>query len=131
MSEDDKDLGMGGGNAQASPSSIADAFRPESTFKEPSPDSATPSLGLPTLSAPKGGGAVRSIGEKFSANAATGTASLSVPIATSPGRAGFDLGLALQYDSGAGNGPLGVGWQIGVPSIVRKTDKGLPRYLDD
>ena len=83
------------------------------------------------MSAPKGGGAVQSIGEKFSANAATGTASLGVPIATSPGRGGFDLGLGLHYDSGAGNGPFGVGWQLSVPSITRKTDKGLPRYLDD
>ncbi len=89
------------------------------------------SVGLPSLSAPKGGGAVQSIGEKFSASSATGTASLSVPIATSPGRGGFGLGVGLQYDSGAGNGPFGVGWQLSVPSITRKTDKGLPRYLDE
>jgi RHS repeat-associated protein len=88
------------------------------------------SLGLPALAAPKGGGAIQSIGERFSANAATGTASLSIPIATSRGRSGFDLGLGLQYDSGAGNGAFGLGWQLGVPSISRKTDKGLPRYLD-
>src|SRR5450631_280231 len=44
-----------------------------------------PSL-LPALSVPKGGGAIRGIGEKFSVNAASGTASLGVPIAASPGR---------------------------------------------
>jgi RHS repeat-associated protein len=37
----------------------------------------------------------------------------------------------LSYDSGAGNGPIGFGWTLGLPSITRKTDKGLPRYLDD
>lgn len=93
-------------------------------------DGAGPKSLLPTLSLPKGGGAIRGIGEKFSTNPATGTGSLSVPIATS-GRAGFELGLALHYDSGAGNGPHGIGWQYSTPSISRKTDKGLPRYEDE
>ena len=44
---------------------------------------------LPSLSLPKGGGAIRGIGEKFSVNAATGTGSISIPIFTSPGRSGF------------------------------------------
>ena len=85
---------------------------------------------LPSLSLPKGGGAIRGIGEKFQANVATGTGSLSVPIATSPGRGGFDVALSLGYDSGAGNGPFGVGWGLSVPQVTRKTDKGLPRYDD-
>src|SRR5580692_2916038 len=58
----------------------------------------------PTVSLPKGGGAIRDIGEKFSVSAATGTATLTVPIATSPGRARFGPSLALSYDSGIGNG---------------------------
>jgi RHS repeat-associated protein len=84
----------------------------------------------PTLSLPKGGGAIRGIGEKFAANPVTGTGSLTVPIYTSPGRSGFSPQLALTYDSGASNGPFGFGWSLGLPSITRKTDKGLPRYLD-
>src|SRR5580700_4310021 len=84
----------------------------------------------PIPSLPKGGGAVRGIGEKFSANAVTGTASLQVPIAVSPGRAGFHPELSLAYDSGAGNGPFGHGFHLGVPQIARKTDKGLPQYDD-
>ncbi len=70
------------------------------------------------------------MGEKFAANPVTGTGSLSVPIYTSPGRSGFGPQLALPYDSGAGNGPFGWGWSLSVPSITRKTDKGLPRYRD-
>jgi RHS repeat-associated protein len=82
----------------------------------------------PALTVPKGGGAIRGIGEKFGANPATGTASVSIPIATSPGRSGFGPQLSLSYDSGAGNGPFGFGWALSLPAITRKTDKGLPRY---
>jgi RHS repeat-associated protein len=85
---------------------------------------------VPSISLPKGGGAIRGIGEKFSANPVTGTGSMSVPIATSTGRSGFGPQLSLSYDSGAGNGPFGFGWALSLPTITRKTDKGLPQYLD-
>ena len=84
----------------------------------------------PQLSLPKGGGAIRGIGEKFAANPVTGTGSMTVPIAASPGRSGFGPQLSLSYDSGAGNGPFGFGWSLSLPAITRKTDKGLPRYRD-
>src|SRR5262249_133398 len=84
----------------------------------------------PTISLPKGGGAIPGIGAKFAANPVRGTGSMSVPIATSPGRSGFGPQLSLSYDSGAGNGPFGFGWSLSLPSITRKTDKGLPQYLD-
>src|SRR5215475_3175076 len=97
----------------------------------PTPDGdATFAVAAPTLELPKGGGAVRGIGEKFAANPVTGTASLSVPIATSPGRAGFGPQLSLSYDSGSGNGPFGFGWSLSLPQITRRTDKGLPKYDD-
>jgi virulence plasmid B protein len=86
---------------------------------------------LPSISLPKGGGAIRGIDEKFSVNPSTGTASFSVPLTTSPGRSGFGPQLTLSYDSGSGNGPSGLGWSLSLPSITRKADKGLPRYLDD
>lgn len=89
-----------------------------------------PSRSPPTISLPKGGGAIRGIGEKFGANPVTGTGSMTVPIAISPGRSGFGPQLSLSYDSGAGNGPFGFGWSLSLPSIVRKTDKGLPKYRD-
>jgi RHS repeat-associated protein len=85
---------------------------------------------MPSISLPKGGGAIRGIGEKFAANPVTGTGSLSVPIAVSPGRSGFGPQLSLSYDSGAGNGPFGIGWSLSLPCITRKTDKGLPQYRD-
>src|SRR5580765_2835640 len=64
---------------------------------------------VPTISLPKGGGAIRGIGEKFSANPVTGTGSLSIPIATPPGRSGFGPQLSLHYNSGSGNGAYGIG----------------------
>lgn len=82
----------------------------------------------PVINLPKGGGAIQGIGEKFQANPVTGTGSMTVPIAMSQGRGGFTPQLALSYDSGAGNSPFGLGWNVGLPSISRKTSKGLPEY---
>src|SRR5262249_4676206 len=87
-------------------------------------------ISAPSISLPKGGGAIRCIGEKFAANPVTGTGSMTVPIATSLSRSGFGPQLSLSYDSGAGNGPFGFGWSLSLPSITRKTDNGLPRYQD-
>ena len=84
----------------------------------------------PSISLPKGGGAIRGIDEKFSVNPVTGTGSLSVSIFTSPSRSDFSPKLSLNYDSGAGNGPFGLGWNLSIPSITRKTDKGVPKYQD-
>ncbi len=100
----------------------------ETSNKTASPEK-TPSP-VPSISLPKGGGAIRGIGEKFAANPVTGTGSLSVPIFTSPGRSGFGPQISLSYDSGSGNGPFGFGWSLSLPSITRKTDKGLPKYQD-
>ena len=85
---------------------------------------------LPPIALPKGGGSIRGIGEKFAANPVTGSASLSVPIPASPGRAGAPP-LALVYDSGGGNGPFGFGWRLSAPSIKRRTEKRLPCYRDN
>ena len=87
-------------------------------------------VAAPSITLPKGGGAIRGLGEKFAANPVTGTGSMTVPIATSPSRSGFGPQLSLSYDSGAGNGAFGLGWNLSLPAISRKTDKGLPRYAD-
>ncbi|HEY4905219.1 MAG TPA: SpvB/TcaC N-terminal domain-containing protein [Candidatus Sulfotelmatobacter sp.] len=104
---------------------------PSSTAQDASSsNSGSSSFTASQISLPKGGGAIRGIGEKFSANSATGTGSLTIPIALSAGRSGFGPQLSLSYDSGSGNGPFGIGWNLSLPSITRKTDKGLPRYRD-
>lgn len=92
----------------------------------PTTDVVTP----PVISLPKGGGAIRGISEKFTANPFSGTGSLAVPVYTSPARSSFGPELSLSYDSSSGNGPFGVGWQLSLPSVTRKTEKGLPLYQD-
>jgi hypothetical protein len=87
-------------------------------------------MAAPAIALPKGGGAIRGMGEKFAANPVTGTGSMSVPIAVSPGRSGFGPQLSLAYDSGSGNTAFGFGWSLSLPAITRKTDKGLPQYRD-
>jgi hypothetical protein len=84
----------------------------------------------PAISLPKGGGAIKGIGETFQPNLFSGTGNHSIPIATSPGRNEFGPSLTLQYSSGNGNGVFGLGWELSIPRITRKTEKGLPRYDD-
>ncbi len=84
----------------------------------------------PTITLPKGGGAIKSIDEKFSVNMATGTASWSFPLPFSPGRNEFTPSLFLNYNSCNGNGVFGTGWSVEPPCIQRKTEKKLPEYKD-
>ena len=49
-----------------------------------------------------------------------GSATLNIPIAVPPGRAGMTPHLSLSYSSSNGNGYVGVGWSLsGLPAIVR------------
>ncbi len=84
----------------------------------------------PSIALPKGGGAIKGIDEKFSVNAINGTASFSIPLPFSPAR-GASPALALSYNSGSGNSIFGLGWNLSLPSIKRKTDKRLPQYFDN
>ncbi len=103
---------------------------PEGARGAASASSGSAPFSPPHVTLPKGGGALRGIGEKFSANPVTGTGSIVVPIALSRARSGFGPDLALSYDSGSGNGPFGLGWHLALPAITRRTDRGLPRYDD-
>ncbi|WP_334513294.1 SpvB/TcaC N-terminal domain-containing protein [Bradyrhizobium sp. AZCC 1693] len=80
---------------------------------------------------PKGGGAIRGIDEKISVDGYRGTARLTVPLPINPVRGGIGPELSMDYESGAGNGPFGIAWSVNAPAIVRRTDKGIPRYADD
>ncbi|WP_323072474.1 SpvB/TcaC N-terminal domain-containing protein [Mycetohabitans endofungorum] len=63
-----------------------------------------PNVSVPSLSLPKGGGAIQGLGETLSAGGVSGTASLSLPLPlTEVGSA--TPALALTYSSGAGNSP--------------------------
>ncbi|GIK07130.1 hypothetical protein Aspvir_002785 [Aspergillus viridinutans] len=76
--------------------------------------------------------AVQQAASPLRVEAATGAASLSVPVYVSPGRdAGTTPGLELTYSSHAANGPFGLGWSLTLPCISRKTSKAVPRYDDE
>ncbi len=85
---------------------------------------------IPQITLPTGGGAIRSIDEKFEVNAANGTASFSLPLPISSGRNGFTPTVSLNYNSGSGNSIFGIGWNLNIPSIQIKTDTILPKYDD-
>ena len=84
-----------------------------------------------TISLPKGGGAIAGLGETFSPDLFTGTGNFSVPIAVPPGRNGFQPQLSLVYSTGNGISPFGLGWELSIPGVSRKTSKGIPRYLGE
>lgn len=115
------------------PASARLASAPSAPSESPSHRSARPSPGrappgLPELILPKGGGALRGIGEKLAINPATGSASLALPLPLPGGRGGTAPALSLAYGSGQGLGAFGMGWSLDVPRISRGTERGLPRY---
>ena len=83
------------------------------------------------ISLPKGGGAVSGLGETFSPDLFTGTGNFSVPIEVPPGRNGFQPQLSLVYSTGNGISPFGLGWNLSIPGVSRKTSRGIPRYVGE
>jgi hypothetical protein len=83
------------------------------------------------ISLPKVGVAIRSMGEKFSANPVTDHGQMTAPgIATSSRRSSFGRQLPLSYNSGADNGPFSFGWNLSRPAITRIADKDLSHYVE-
>jgi YD repeat-containing protein len=126
----DDDLKPAGPRPGPSLARPADAERKAAPSPEPPPRRRFETAAVPSVAMPKGGGALRGLGETFKVNAATGTASFSVPLPISaPGRV-LPPALSLGYDGGAGQGPFGAGFSLSAPQIARKTDKKVPEYLD-
>jgi RHS repeat-associated protein len=80
------------------------------------------------IALPKGGGAMRGIGDTFQPDLHTGTGNYSIPIQIPPGRNGLQPSLTLGYSTGNPNGPFGLGWSLPIPGIRRRTSHGLPHY---
>ncbi|WP_158511670.1 SpvB/TcaC N-terminal domain-containing protein [Bradyrhizobium sp. CCGE-LA001] len=112
------------------PHPVASGARQASGSTPLSAEAATQSQSF-AANLPKGGGAVRSIDEKASVDVYRGTARLSVPLGIDAVRGGVVPELSLNYESGSGNGPFGIGWNVAAPAISRRTDKGIPRYEDE
>src|ERR1043165_6483941 len=114
--------------------SYSSASSPNNAFSAGSGPADKPSgftaMNVPQVTLPKGGGAIRSIDQKFSVNAVNGTSGYSVAFPFSASRNGFMPALSLGYNSGSGNSAFGLGWNADPPAITRKTDKQLPLYND-
>lgn len=82
------------------------------------------------ISLPSGPGSIEGLGPSFEPQLNTGSASYSIKIVMPPGVVGHQPDLALQYNSGSGNGAFGLGWSLPLQAISRKTDKGQPQYDD-
>ncbi|TVR04449.1 MAG: hypothetical protein EA398_02060, partial [Deltaproteobacteria bacterium] len=81
-----------------------------------------------TLSLPDGPGSIMGMGEEFDVAPGTGIATYGLPVPLLPAPGSFVPSLALRYQSGAGNGPLGIGWSLESARLCRKTDAGAPLY---
>jgi RHS repeat-associated protein len=101
----------------------AEAFAPEKATKSNAID-------IPSITLPKGGGALKGIDEKFEMNSSNGTAGFSIPLPITPGRNGISPALSLRYNTGGGNSAFGLGWSLDLPAIQRQTDKKIPRYRE-
>jgi len=83
------------------------------------------------ISLPKGPGSLEGLGESFEPQLNTGTATYRIKIAVSPGVNKQQPEVSLEYNGGYGNSATGIGWDLNLAFIQRRTDKGLPAYTDD
>ena len=81
-------------------------------------------------SLPKGGGALTGLSGQAGAAGPDGAASLSLPLPVSAGR-GYSPSLSLSYSSQGGNSAFGIGWDVNLPAVSRRTRKGVPAYTAD
>jgi RHS repeat-associated protein len=80
------------------------------------------------ISVPAGPGTIAGLGEQFEPSLNTGSATYKIDLDVPAGTAGFAPSLALRYDSGQGDGAVGIGWSFDVGSVQRQTAYGVPRY---
>ncbi|MCU0692635.1 MAG: hypothetical protein MUF54_14640 [Polyangiaceae bacterium] len=83
-----------------------------------------------SLALPQGAGTIGGMGESFSTLMSTGVATTGVAFALPRARGSAQPTLGLVYSSASGAGLAGQGWNIGVPFIARRTDQGVPGYVD-
>ena len=80
--------------------------------------------GSAVLSWPSCGVVIGGLGEKCSADLFTVTGNFSVPIGVPAGRGCVQPQLSVSVSTGNGNGPFGLGWELSLPGIGRRTSHG-------
>jgi RHS repeat-associated protein len=92
----------------------------------PSPGAVT----AQTLHLPDKPGSIKGLADPATISTFSGQVSYSIPIVLPAGRAGFGPSLTLAYSGDLGNGPVGVGWNLGAIGIRRALREGVPTYSD-
>lgn len=88
-----------------------------------------PSAVSPTvISLPTGPGTIQGLGEGFNTQLNTGTSQDKLNFSLPTGRNQVTPELSITYDSGYGNGLVGIGRRLSMPYIQRQTVDGLPSY---
>lgn len=98
---------------------------PSST--KPNQGSKSAKLSGPQIHLATGGGTLKGMGESFSANPFSGSATLNIPIFCSPCRH-FEPALSINYNSSSGNDIFGLGFSTSLSSISRRTEQKIPQY---
>lgn len=86
------------------------------------------SVSASKISVPSGPGSIEGFGESFEPQLNTGTYVFKIPFKLTKLRGAAQPEIALSYNSGGGDGILGMGWRLSTSFIQRQTDKGLPNY---
>ncbi|UOB22465.1 toxin [Pseudomonas orientalis] len=89
----------------------------------------TLNLQVNTPALPKGGGAIQGTAKGWGDIGSSGTASFEIPLPISPAR-GYAPAMSLTYQSSAGNSPFGLGWEVPLPAVSRRTSHGVPAYTE-
>ncbi|WP_160290452.1 toxin TcdB middle/N-terminal domain-containing protein [Pseudoalteromonas luteoviolacea] len=80
------------------------------------------------INLPQGPGKQFGLGELYSVAGNQGSGEFTLPIKLPAGRGGLTPELSIDYNAGFGNGLVGIGHRLSIPSIRHQTDKGLPDY---
>lgn len=96
------------------------------------PSQAAPSQAVTSqrISLPSGPGSIEGLGESFEPQLNTGTFVFKIPLKLTKLRGAVAPEGGLTYNSGGGNGPVGLGWSMATSYLQRQTDKGLPAYTE-
>jgi hypothetical protein len=78
---------------------------------------------------PTGPGSIEGLGENADVDVNFGLLGYGIALEVPAGQANLFPSLRLGYQSGAGNGVVGMGWSMAVPSVSRMTSRGLPGYV--
>ena len=84
-------------------------------------------ISVPEISTPKGGGAIKGIGETFQPNSFSGTGNYAIPFPITKAR-GLEPEISINYNSGNGNSSFGMGFSIELDKISLRTELGIPKY---